>query len=157
MSEVKGSLSRTTKGKSNVVESNNLNPKGGEIVNTEVKTDVEPITTPPDEEAISKAKALVEKTKASYEHAKTALALLIGKSEKTDKPIGVIGSIFNLVKGSGKAGISKTEILDQLILMFPDREKAGMEKTIGVQLPSRMAKERDCKIEKTADGKYFMK
>jgi hypothetical protein len=32
-----------------------------------------------------------------------------------------------------------------------------MEKTIGVQLPSRMSKERDCKIEKTEDGKYFMK
>jgi hypothetical protein len=152
-----GTLSRSTKGKGAVVESNNLNPQGNEIVKTDEIKDVEPITTPPDEEAINKAKALVEKTKASYLHAKQALELLTGKAEKTDKTPGVIVTIFTLVKDSGKTGISKSEILDELVKLFPDRTSDQMSKTVSVQLPKRMSSERNVKIEKTTDGKYFMK
>lgn len=153
MKTTKGTLSRGA-----VVAGNNLNPQGNEIVKTDeiIKTD-ESTSSKPDEEAINKAKALVEKTKASYLHAKQALELLTGKPEKTDKPAGVIGSIYDLIKGSGKVGISKTEIVMELVKKFPDRSGNSMERTVSVQVPSRMSKERDCKIEKTADGKYFMK
>jgi hypothetical protein len=157
MTTTKGTLSRSTSSKGSVIEGNNSNPLGNEIVKTDVIKDVEPITTPPDEEAINKAKALVEKTKASYLHAKQALELLTGKPEKKEKTPGVISTIFDLVKNSGKTGISKADILSELIKLFPDRTSDGMEKTIQVQLPSRMSKERDVKIEKTEDGKYLIK
>jgi hypothetical protein len=111
-----------------------------------------------DEKAIELAKALVEKTKKSYDDAKKALAILTGKPAKSNEPKGpgVISTIFDLVKSS-KKGITKAELLTKLVELFPDREKAGMEKTINVQLPKRMSTERKVNIIKSEDGKFSIK
>jgi hypothetical protein len=107
--------------------------------------------------AIKLATELVETTRADWEEAKAELRKLTGKpATKTDKGPGVISTIFDLVKSS-KKGISKEEILSKLTELFPDREKEGMSKTISVQLPARMSKERKVKIVKSEDGKFSIK
>ena len=67
----------------------------------------------------------------------------------------MISSILDIVTKSGKKGVLKQEILDQLVILFPDREKEGMLKTIQVQLPSRMSKEREVNIVKSEDGAFL--
>jgi hypothetical protein len=110
-----------------------------------------------DEKAIEQARATVEKAKASYEHAKTALALLLGKPLKMSSGPGVISSILQILEES-EEGVTKAEILEQLVVLFPEREKDGMQKTINVQLGKgkdcRMSKEKKVDIIKTEDGKF---
>lgn len=113
--------------------------------------------TKPDEKAIKIAFAKVESLKQALSEAKAELVKLTGKPAKESKGPGVIESILNILKESGKKGITKQEILDKLVVLFPDRAKEGMEKTINVQLPTRMSKERKVKIEKSEDGKFSIK
>jgi len=127
---------------------------------TESKTETKaPALDPEKEKAIKDAeKSVIEaekvfadaKTKLS--EAKSNLKKLTGKKSKGEKGPGVISTIFSLVSQSGKKGISKAEILEKLTEMFPDRATEGMEKTIGVQLPGRMSKERKVKIVKLESG-----
>ena len=150
------SLSRSTKGKGKVIEGNNSNPLGGEIIKSkEIIESNEATSSQPDEEAIAKARAALEKAKLSYEHAKTAYQLLTGKAPKVSGP-GVISSILDIVTKSPK-GVSKQEILDQLVNLFPDRTADGMLKTIQVQLCTRMNAEKHVNIIKTEEGKYLIK
>jgi hypothetical protein len=152
MTTTASTLSRSTKGKGKVIEGNNLNPKGNEIIKTDLTSkESDTTSSQPDEKAIELAKANLEKAKISYEHAKQALALLTGKASKEPKGDGVIGTIFNLIKDSGKSGISKAQILASLVSKFPDRTEEGMNKTIQVQLCSRMSKERGVNIVKEND------
>jgi hypothetical protein len=72
------------------------------------------------------------------------------------KAPGVIATIAETVSKSGKAGVSKEEILAVLKKAFPDRDPAGMAKTIRVQLPTRIVKGR-FEVVKTEDGKYRRK
>lgn len=127
---------------------------------TETKTETKaPALDPEKEKAIKDAeKSVIEAekvfadAKSKLSDAKTALRKLTGKKTKSEKGPGVISTIFSLVSQSGKKGISKAEILEKLTEMFPDRATEGMEKTIGVQLPGRMSKERKVKIVKLESG-----
>ena len=71
---------------------------------------------------------------------------------------GVIGSICEfLSKATEKKPLTKAAILDKLCERFPDRDRDSMSKTVGVQIPARMAKEKGVEINsKTTDeGKGF--
>lgn len=98
---------------------------------------------------------------------KTAAPAPPKKEEKKDKPApaekkatktaapkgkGVIATIVECIENAGKKGVTKEEILKTLVKEFPDREKTSMKKTIDVQVPNRITKER---FEvKTKDGVY---
>ena len=66
------------------------------------------------------------------------------KPEKAGEPgkPGIIATIAQLIKDSGKAGISKEDILKELVEQFPDREETSMKNTVNVQIPARIQKER---------------
>jgi hypothetical protein len=120
-----------------------------------------PVVDPEKEKKIEQAKAQVTKLESEFADAKSKLAdakkalkALTGSSKRESKGPGVIASILTIVTNSGKKGISKKEILDRLVELFPDHATDGMEKTIAVQLPGRMSKERNVKIEKLENGNY---
>ena len=102
---------------------------------------------------IADATKKIDDLKAQLSAAKDELKKLTGKKADKKGP-GVISTIFTLVSDSGKTGISKADILAKLVEMFPDRAEDGMEKTINVQLPSRMSKERGVTIKKLEDGNF---
>jgi hypothetical protein len=104
---------------------------------------------------IADATKKIDDLKAQLAAAKDELKKLTGKKAEKKGP-GVISTIFTLVSDSGKTGISKADILSKLVEMFPDRAEDGMEKTINVQLPSRMSKERGVVIKKLEDGKFVV-
>lgn len=79
------------------------------------------------------------------------------KKEKVDKGPGVIASILDIIKSAKPPGITKVEILDALVVAFPDREKEKMAKTVAVQLSGKNG----CRMEtekgvtfKVTDGKF---
>lgn len=84
------------------------------------------------------AKAATKKTKASTK----------------PKGKGIIKTIVECIENAGKDGIKKEEILEILKREFPDREEKSMKNTIGVQIPSRISKEK-FKVSKTDSGYYF--
>ena len=102
---------------------------------------------------IDDATKKIDDLKAQLADATEELKKLTGKKAEKKGP-GVISTIFTLVSDSGKTGISKADILSKLVEMFPDRAEDGMEKTINVQLPSRMSKERGVVIKKLEDGNF---
>jgi len=102
---------------------------------------------------IADAQKKIDDLKAQLAAAKDELKKLTGKKAEKKGP-GVISTIFTLVSDSGKTGISKADILAKLVEMFPDRAEDGMEKTINVQLPSRMSKERGVTIKKLETGNF---
>lgn len=106
--------------------------------------------------AVSEAEKVFAEAKTKLFEAKANLRKLTGQKTKSEKGPGVISTIFSLVSQSGKSGISKAEILEKLTEMFPDRASEGMEKTINVQLPGRMSKERKVKIVKLESGCFTM-
>ena len=69
---------------------------------------------------------------------------------------GVIATIVSMIEKAGKDGVSKEEILNELVAKFPDRAKDSMAKTINVQVPNRISKER-FPIVKLENGKYKKK
>ena len=103
------------------------------------------------EALITEAQKKVDDLKAQLSEAKQELRKLTGQSNKEPKGPGVIATILTLVTDSGKTGITKQEILDKLVEMFPDRSSEGMSKTINVQLPTRMSKEKKVNIVKEND------
>jgi len=77
--------------------------------------------------------------------------------KKEDKPAkkknsgpGVITSIMNLVIEKGP--ITEDAIVKSLAKIFPDRNPDAMRKTVRVQLPKRMNKEKGTNISKTEKG-----
>lgn len=68
---------------------------------------------------------------------------------KARKP-GVIAAIQELI--TAKA-LTKVEIVEALAKRFPDRPVDGMRRTVNIQLPGRMSKEKGITI-KVAEGKY---
>lgn len=103
---------------------------------------------------IADATKKIDDLKAQLSAAKDELKKLTGKKSTEKKGPGVISTIFTLVSDAGQSGISKAEILLKLVEMFPDRAEDGMEKTINVQLPSRMSKERGVTIKKLETGNF---
>lgn len=77
----------------------------------------------------------------------------LGKKEKT---AGVVAVIIELIEKAGQKGISKEQILEELIKRFPDRRPTSMKNTINVQVPTRISKER-FPLEKTPDNKFRRK
>ena len=150
-----------------VVAQATKNPLGDKVVKSDKKKTDEsktPALDPEKEKAIAEAQKLVIEAEKVYGEAKTklseaknALRKLSGKKGKGEpKGPGVISTIFSLVSQSGKKGISKQEILDKLIELFPDRATEGMNKTIGVQLPGRMSKEKKVSIVKNEAGCFYV-
>lgn len=92
------------------------------------------------------------------------------KEEKTDKPNGkkpekakgksgkgIIATIVSLLeKATKKQPITKAEIIDVLKKEFPDRDVRGMTRTVHVQVPGRISREK-FKLGVTEDGKGFYK
>ena len=64
------------------------------------------------------------------------------KAKATPKKAGVIATIVECIIKSGKKGISKDNILKVLVKKFPEREEEKMKVTVGVQVPSRISKEK---------------
>lgn len=82
--------------------------------------------------------------------------------KKTQKPKaakrtgpGVIASIQEYITNHGP--ISKPQILAKLKQRFPDRDAEAMTKTVNVQLPGRMSKEKKIKIVKDDKGRFSIK
>ena len=74
---------------------------------------------------------------------------------KKDKGPGVIATIVSLIEEAPKKmGITKPDILVKLTTQFPNRDPKAMEKTINVQVPTRINKER-FPVSKTEVGGYF--
>jgi hypothetical protein len=113
-------------------------------------------STSAQEQEIALAKTAVEAAKKVYDEAKANLRKLTGQKSKEPKGPGVITTILSLVTNSGKTGISKADILSKLTEMFPDHNPEGLGKTISVQLPKRLSKERNVKIEKTEKGNFIL-
>jgi len=63
------------------------------------------------------------------------------KAGEPGKP-GIIATIITLIEKSGKKGITKDAILEELKEAFPDRDEKSMKNTISVQCPSRISKEK---------------
>lgn len=78
-----------------------------------------------------------------------------GKTEK--KGPGVIETIAEVVSKAGEKGVSKKAILAKLVQRFPDRATEGMSKTINVQLPKRMSRERKINIVKLENGNFLVR
>lgn len=138
------------------------NPLASKAVKSDPKPETKvPTLDPEKEKAVNEAHKVVVEAEKTFAEAKTKLSeakanlkKLTGGKSKEDKGPGVISTIFSLVKESGKTGISKQEILDKLCEMFPDRAQEGMEKTIQVQLPGRMSKEKKVNIVKLETGAF---
>jgi hypothetical protein len=114
------------------------------------------------EDQVAAAQKRFDEAKKSFEIAKAELKKVSGKAPKAAKKStepkgpGVIETIQKCLSEAGKKGISKAEILDKLVALFPDREKVSMEKTINVQLPGRLAKEKGLKIKKLENGAFVL-
>lgn len=143
----------------------NANPLKGKVVAADPKAtakDPAPID-PEKQKSIDAANAAVEaaekvyaEAKAAFSEAKQELRKLTGKKGSGPKGPGVISTILSLVEKSGKKGISKEDILKGLIETFPERAANGMEKTIAVQLPGRMSKEKGISIKKLETGCFYI-
>lgn len=90
------------------------------------------------------------------EKSKTASPKKEAKPKK-DKGPGVIATIEKAVRESCKEQpVSREKILSILKKAFPEKEETSMMNTIKVQLPGRMAKEKNLKIKTTEDGKFYV-
>lgn len=79
-------------------------------------------------------------------------------SKKTEKKgPGVIETIAEVVGKAGEKGVSKKAILAKLVQRFPERATEGMSKTINVQLPKRMSRERKINIVKLDNGNFLVR
>ena len=66
------------------------------------------------------------------------------------KKSGVIASIAEMIEKAGEKGITKEEILTNLVKRFPERQEKSMKNTINVQVPNRIDREK-FKVEKVGD------
>jgi len=110
--------------------------------------DTAPTKKTKEEKAAEKAKAK-EAKKAERAAAKEARA---ASGQGTGKP-GVIAAILEIIKSGPH---SKAEILAKLKTKFPDRVEDSMKATINVQIPNRMAKDKNITISKNDAGQYFV-
>jgi hypothetical protein len=106
------------------------------------------------DQLIADAQKMVDDLKIKLAAARVELKKLTGKKSSEKRSPGVIATILTLVTESGKTGISKADILAKLVEMFPDRAADGMSKTINVQIPNRLERERNVKIVKLENGNY---
>jgi hypothetical protein len=131
----------------------NTNEKSGAVIDAVV-----------DEKVNARVEILnkrIEDLKLKLATAKDELNKLTGKkSSKSTEPKdpGVIETILEIVeKANIEKGVSKKAILSKLVAKVPDRAPDGMSKTINVQLPTRMSRERGIAIEKLENGNFYVK
>ncbi|MFX1537626.1 MAG: hypothetical protein ACFFDI_25800 [Promethearchaeota archaeon] len=93
------------------------------------------------------------RVKAKAKEKSTGKKNEVAPKKLNKKGTGVIATIVEEIKNSGKEGISKEEILKVLAKKFPDRTKDSMRNTINVQVPARISKER-FKVKKLENGNY---
>ncbi len=78
------------------------------------------------------------------------------KKSKEPKGPGVIATIVEcLTAASEKKPASKEHMLKVLVKRFPDRSEDGMKSTINIQVPGRLANEKDLKIKKNDKGYWI--
>lgn len=71
---------------------------------------------------------------------------------------GVIAAILTILQATtATTPITKAGIVDKLKAQFPDRDADSMKSTVNVQVPSRMAKEKNVKIISGENGYYIEK
>lgn len=75
------------------------------------------------------------------------------KAKKKKGP-GVIASIVEFIS---EKPVSKETILKKLTKRFPERNPDSMKKTINVQVPNRIKKEKNESLTKKDNGKWFFK
>ena len=86
-----------------------------------------------------------------------------GKDSKKDKKpkvkkVGVIATILKCLQGaSEKTPVTRKSILASLVEAFPDREEKSMKSTIGVQLGSRIEKDKGVTLAKDDKGGFWLK
>jgi hypothetical protein len=70
---------------------------------------------------------------------------------------GVIGSIIEFIQAaSKKEPITKQEMADKLAKRFKDRDRDAMMKTINVQVPNRLNKDKKLNVVKHEKGGYYI-
>jgi hypothetical protein len=69
------------------------------------------------------------------------------------KGVGVIATIISLIKDKGP--ITKEQILEALIINFPDRKKDSMKNTLQIQVPNRLNREKGLNIKLSEKGYYI--
>ena len=107
------------------------------------------------EEAYREIKAKYDSSLVELKALRLALnpkAAKKGTGKRASKGTGVIASIAQLIEES-KSGITKEEILENLIVRFPENDPDSMMGTIKAQVPYRINKERFL-IEKDSEGRW---
>jgi len=107
------------------------------------KKQVEPEPEPEDEEEIEEEQPVKKAEKKSGNK----------QTSTPGKGPGIIAKIVECVEKAGKKGISREEIHAILIKTFPDRDAASMMKTIKVQVPARINKEKWA-VQTVSEGFY---
>ena len=72
---------------------------------------------------------------------------------QTGKSSDLVADIAMVIEKAGEKGLSKDEILAELVKRFPDRDPKAMRSTIETAVPGRISKEKFV-VEKTADGRF---
>lgn len=78
-------------------------------------------------------------------------------SAGTGRGDGVIGTIEALLRDAGKAGVpvTKKTIGEKLHAKFPDRPLEAMMKTVQVQVPNRLRKDKKLDVQKNDSGYWI--
>lgn len=82
------------------------------------------------------------------------------KAPKKESGPGVIGSIVEFLStATEEKPMTKKELTDKLAERFKDRDREGMAKTVAVQVPARLAKDKGLKVKamelKDGEGKHL--
>ena len=83
--------------------------------------------------------------RANEETGKEVKKASVPKVKKASVPkvkTGVIATIVSLVEKAPEEGITKKEILGELVRQFPDREEKALRNTVNSQVPWRINKQR---------------
>lgn len=87
---------------------------------------------------------------------KVARGKALAASRAGQQGPGVISTILEILTANKGKEISSEKILQGLVKKFPDRNVDAMKKTINVQLPGRMSKEKKVNISKGTKGGYIL-
>lgn len=70
---------------------------------------------------------------------------------------GVIASLLEFLgKASAKKALTKPALLDKLCERFPDRDRDSMSKTVAVQIPGRLAKEKGVEVSGDSKAGFYI-
>lgn len=89
------------------------------------------------------------KTAKSAKAEKTAKVVKTAKAAKAEKPVGVVGTIIEMLK---RGNVTKKDILAELVARFPERNPEAMQRTLNCQLPWHLRKDKGLDIVKNEKG-----